>query len=196
MEKLSTLISEKNFKSRYVIVCEMNEIVVNIAESLKKTELSTSKGHEEALKTLLEKAFQEKSKKRGMKGFMDNLRKYTKGFWEGLFVYYDHPLIPKTNNDLERFFHLAKQDYRRIVGNDNWGKYIQNHGEYSLFVYNYRNKSQQEMIQVLKEISNNLIQSVSKDYLDVNKTRVLRYRYNKDTSAYLKRLEDLCADLR
>lgn len=174
---------------------EMHEIIKNIAVCLDKTELSTSKGHEEALKTLLEKAFQEKGKKRGLKGFMDNLKKYTKGFWEGLFVYYDHPMIPKTNNDLERFFHLAKQDYRRVVGNDNWGKYIQNHGEYSMFVYNYRNQSQQEMIQIFKQIPKELIQAVSKDYLDVDKIRALRFRYNRDTSAYLKRLEDLCAHM-
>lgn len=121
---------------------------------------------------------------------MDNLKKYTEVFCEGLFVYYDHPLIPKTNNDLERFFHLAKQDYRRVVGNDNWGKYIQNH-EYRIFVYNYRNESQQEMIQ----ISNELIQAISKDYLDVDKVRILRSRYNRDTSAYLKRLEGLCASM-
>lgn len=173
----------------------MHEIITDIAKSMDKTELSTSEGHERALKSLLEKAFQEKGKKRGLKGFMDNLKKYTKGFWEGLFTYYDHPMIPKTNNDLERFFHLAKQDYRRIVGNDNWGKYIQNHGEYSMFVYNYRNKDQQEMIRLLNHISNDIFQTVSKDYLDVDKVRALRFRYNRNTSAYLKSLEDLCANM-
>ena len=76
--------------------------------------------------------------KRGMKVFLDNLKRYSKGFWEGLFTYYDYPKIPKTDNDLERFFHLAKQDYRRIVGNDNWGQFIQNHGENVMFVYNYQ----------------------------------------------------------
>lgn len=65
-----------------------------------------------------------------MNGFMENL------IWEGLFIYYDNPEISKTNNDLDRSFHLAKQDYRRIAGNDDRGRYIQSHGEI-MFIYNY-----------------------------------------------------------
>lgn len=65
-----------------------------------------------------------------------------------------------------------------------------------MFVYNYKNKSQQEMIHILNYLSNEIVHVVSKDYLDVDKSRVLRFRYNEDTRTYLKRLEDLCASLR
>lgn len=58
----------------------------------------------EALKILLEKDFQKKGEKRELKGGMENSKKYTKS--EGVFVYYD----------LEGLFHLAKQDYRMIIG--------------------------------------------------------------------------------
>ncbi|MBP1993823.1 hypothetical protein [Paenibacillus eucommiae] len=35
---------------------------------------------------------------------VDNLSRYSKGFWRGLFTCYDHYYIPRTNNDLEQFF--------------------------------------------------------------------------------------------
>lgn len=55
----------------------MYEIIRDIVKSLEKTSFSTSQSHEEALKSLLIKAFQEKGQKgqkHGMKGFMENLK--------------------------------------------------------------------------------------------------------------------------
>lgn len=59
------------------------------------------------------------------------------------------------------------------------------------------NQSQQELItiRVFKQIFNKLIQAVSKDYWDIDKMRALRFRYKKDTSAYLKKTYAYtCAD--
>ncbi|WP_135557786.1 hypothetical protein [Paenibacillus cymbidii] len=37
-------------------------------------------------------------------GLTDNLFRYTKGLWNGLFPCYDHYYLPRTNNELEQFF--------------------------------------------------------------------------------------------
>lgn len=44
------------------------------------------------------------------KPMVANLMSYTKGFWKGLFTCYDHPHVPRTNNDHERFFRRTKTD--------------------------------------------------------------------------------------
>lgn len=172
----------------------MHKIIIDIVKSLEKTRFSTSQSHEDALKSLLIKAFEEKGQKHGMKGFMENLKKYSKGFWEGLFAYYDNSEIPKTNNDLERSFHLAKQDYRRIAGNDDWGRYIQYHGEKVMFTYNYTNK-QDDMIKRFTEIGKLPYRLISKEYLNKNSDHTLRYRYNRNSALYLSKLEDMCNEL-
>lgn len=66
--------------------------------------------------------------------FIQNLLSYSKGFWKGLFACYDHPLLPRTNNDLELFFRKVKTQHRRITGLRNWNRYIIRHGENVVFV--------------------------------------------------------------
>ena len=66
--------------------------------------------------------------------FVDNLLRYSKGFWKGLFTIYDFPLLPRTNNDLELFFRRTKVRHRRITGSRTWNRYIVRHGENIVFV--------------------------------------------------------------
>lgn len=42
--------------------------------------------------------------------------KVTRNYWRGLFHCYDHPEIPRTNNDLEHFFGAARHHERRATG--------------------------------------------------------------------------------
>lgn len=48
------------------------------------------------------------------KPLVSNLMTYTRGFWKGLFTCYDHPHVPRTNNDHERFFRQTKTRHRRF----------------------------------------------------------------------------------
>ncbi len=42
--------------------------------------------------------------------------KVTMNYWRGLFHCYDHPEIPRTNNDLEQYFGAARHHERRATG--------------------------------------------------------------------------------
>jgi hypothetical protein len=42
--------------------------------------------------------------------------KVTRSYWPGLFHCYDHPGIPRTNNDLEHYFGTARHHERRATG--------------------------------------------------------------------------------
>lgn len=53
-----------------------------------------------------------------------------------MFTCYDHPLIPRTNNDLELFIKGIKRKHRRITGLRRWNRYILRHGELIVFVGN------------------------------------------------------------
>lgn len=41
-----------------------------------------------------------------------------------LLLCYDHPGLPRTNNDLERTIRAIKTRYRRISGHKNWNTYL------------------------------------------------------------------------
>jgi hypothetical protein len=59
---------------------------------------------------------------------------YTRGFWKGLFTCYDHPHVPRTNNEHERFFRQTKTRHRRMTGLRSWNEYILRSGEMVVFV--------------------------------------------------------------
>ena len=42
--------------------------------------------------------------------------KVTRNYWPGLFHCYDDPTIPRTNNDLEQYFGVARHHERRATG--------------------------------------------------------------------------------
>ena len=65
---------------------------------------------------------------------VDNLFNYSKGFWSGLFTCYNHYYIPRTNNDLEKFFRKTKVSHRRIIGLRNWNTYINRNGKMIVLV--------------------------------------------------------------
>lgn len=102
--------------------------IVQIALILAPAKNKTGKSVESRLKQYL-KEIQKKLNKEQDKPFVENLMNYSNGFWKGLFVFYDHPLIPRTNNDLELFFREIKRDHRRITGLRSWNRYIMRHGE-------------------------------------------------------------------
>jgi hypothetical protein len=54
--------------------------------------------------------------------------------WWGLFVCYDVPGLPATNNDLERFFGRLKTNQRRITGRKSVNSFVLRYGAYAAFV--------------------------------------------------------------
>jgi len=59
--------------------------------------------------------------------------KMTHSYWDGLFVCFANPLIPRANNDLEQFFRALKSGHRRVTGRMSWNDYIIRIGEFAVF---------------------------------------------------------------
>jgi hypothetical protein len=47
---------------------------------------------------------------------LEHFLKVTRSFWPGLFQCYDHPELPRTNNDLEQLFGSYRRHQRRVTG--------------------------------------------------------------------------------
>lgn len=54
--------------------------------------------------------------------------------WWGLFVCYDFPGLPATNNDLESFFGRLKTNQRRITGHKSVNSFVLRYGAFAAFV--------------------------------------------------------------
>lgn len=54
--------------------------------------------------------------------------------WWGLFVCYDVPGLPATNNDLESFFGCLKTNQRRITGHKSVNSFVLRYGAYVAFI--------------------------------------------------------------
>jgi hypothetical protein len=61
--------------------------------------------------------------------------------WWGLFVCYDVPGLPPTNNDLESFFGRLKTNQRRITGQKSVNSFVLRYGAYVAFVDRAESKS-------------------------------------------------------
>ncbi len=116
-----------------------------------------------------------------------HLINFSRGFWKGLFTCYDHYYIPRTNNDLERFFRQTKASHRRITGLRSWNSYIIRNGEMIVLVSDALR--QEHVISRLRSVSFSQYKS-RKALCDQRLTGViLRKKFNRDTEGYLNDLE-------
>jgi len=119
--------------------------------------------------------------------FVDNLMRYSKGFWKGLFTFYDFPLLPRTNNDLELFFRRTKARHRRITGSRTWNRYIIRHGENIVFVENV--KDEQDGLQKIRNATySGYKEEVSKWNHRIHEHTKQR-RFKQDPDSYLFNIE-------
>jgi hypothetical protein len=119
---------------------------------------------------------------------VDNVNRYSRGFWKGLFTCYDHYYIPRTNNDLEQFFRQTKACHRRITGLRNWNSYIVRNGEMIVLVSDALR--QKHAITRLRTVS---YEDYKERKAKWNKRlfgNVQRRRFNRDPDSYLQNLEN------
>lgn len=119
---------------------------------------------------------------------VDNVIRYSRGFWKGLFTCYDHYHIPRTNNDLEQFFRRTKACHRRITGLRNWNSYIIRNGEMIVLVNDALR--QKHVIARLQTVS---YEAYAERKLQWNKRLsegVQRRRFNRNPQAFLQQLEN------
>jgi len=118
-----------------------------------------------------------------------NLLSYSKGFWKGLFTCYDHYHVPRTNNDLERFFRATKTRHRRMTGLRSWNEYILRNGELIVLVDDAL--KQENLIARLRMVN---YQSYKEQKIKWTKRlgdSVARKRFRRDPQAFLNKLENL-----
>jgi hypothetical protein len=124
---------------------------------------------------------------------VDNVLRYTKGFWDGLFTCYDEYYLPRTNNDLEQFFRQTKAKHRRITGLRNWNTYIQRNGEMIVLMNNAI--GQEHLKERLRSVDYASYKERRAEWDSRLLENVERRRFNRDPDSYLSKLEQEWAEL-
>ncbi|WP_274366325.1 transposase [Paenibacillus thermotolerans] len=118
-----------------------------------------------------------------------NLLSYSKGFWKGLFTCYDHYHVPRTNNDLERFFRATKTRHRRMTGLRSWNEHILRNGELVVLVDD--GLKQENLIARFQMVDYADYRKQKDKWSDRLSDSVARKRFRRDPQFYLKNLENL-----
>lgn len=117
-----------------------------------------------------------------------NIKSYTKGFWKGLFTFYDHPIVPRTNNDHERFFRQTKTRHRRTTGLRSWNEYILRCGEYVVLVDDALRHS--KIIQRLQSVDYENYRRQRQHWLSRLEEGIKRRRFRRDPQKFLQIVEN------
>jgi hypothetical protein len=131
----------------------------------------------------LEQTYTEETDQLMVKNFMS----YTKGFWKGLFTCYDHPHVPRTNNDHERFFRKTKTRHRRMTGLRSWNEYIVRSGEFVVFVDDALR--QKDVLKRLQSVSYNVFREERIRWSNRLEETTKRRRFRRDPQKYLHEAE-------
>ncbi|MCM3763296.1 hypothetical protein M3212_21555 [Alkalihalobacillus oceani] len=158
----------------------------DIATLMEPSPKKTSQWVEKRVSQCLKKAERKLTKEEDYP-YLDNLLRYSKGFWKGLFTCYDHPSIPRTNNDLELFFRRTKQQHRRITGSRTWNRYIIRHGENIVFTANI--KGLEHGLNTVEKISYDGYRKEAKAWEKRIYTHTKQRRFKKAPNEYLNNLE-------
>lgn len=111
----------RRIKRLYALIFEANSILKQVANS----ELVQAD-----MLVYFEKLTKLHLRRREERTAIYNILRFTASYWEGLFYYYDHADVPKTNNDLERFIRKLKIAHRKTTGRASCQGYIVRYGAY------------------------------------------------------------------
>ncbi len=108
--------------------------------------------------------------------------------WWGLFVCYDTPGLPATNNDLESFFGRLKTNQRRITGRKSVNHFILRYGAYVAFVDLSETKI--DLLHRLRHVDRAAYQRERQQLHHTLAERQDYYRFCHKLDAVVKELED------
>jgi hypothetical protein len=108
--------------------------------------------------------------------------------WWGLFVCYDTPGLPATNNDLESFFGGLKSSQRRITGRKSVNHFILRYGAYAAFVD--RSETKTDLLHRLRHVDRAAYQRERQQLHHILAERRDYYRFCHKLDAVVKELED------
>lgn len=113
----------------------------------------------------------------------------TKGFYQFMFTYLDHPKIPKTNNDTEKYFGRLNAKCNKIKGHANSSILIKTCGEMIAMSSNVNEIDDQELLAILIKCPDNTMYNKLKEEEKLSShKRGMKIRYNKDKTTYLNEL--------
>ncbi|AKG33201.1 hypothetical protein VK70_14935 [Paenibacillus durus ATCC 35681] len=116
-----------------------------------------------------------------------NFRRYTEGFWEGLFACYDTSYLPRTNNDHERYFRQTKTRHRRMTGLRSWNRYIWRNGEFIVWVDDALDQA--DLLSRLRHVEYASYRQERSQWESRLLEGVQRLRFRRNPNLYLARLE-------
>jgi len=108
--------------------------------------------------------------------------------WWGLFVCYDTPGLPATNNDLESFFGRLKTNQRRITGRKNVNNFVLRYGAYAAFVDVSETKV--DLLSRLRQIDRAVYQQERQQLQLILDERREYYRFRHKLDIVVKELEN------
>ena len=121
-------------------------------------------------------------------GTIDHFGKVTRSYWPGLFWCYDHPGIPRTNNDLEQTFGRHRYHERRATGRKGASPALVLRGSVRL-VAGLVTREREVTVSELAAVDRLRWTQVRADLEIRRERRVERRRFRKDAQGYLKCLE-------
>ncbi len=108
--------------------------------------------------------------------------------WWGLFVCYDTPGLPATNNDLESFFGRLKTNQRRITGRKSVNSFVLRYGAYAAFVDLSETKA--NLLHRLRQVDRSVYQQERQQlHLILDEQREY-YRFRHKLNIVIKELEN------
>jgi hypothetical protein len=108
--------------------------------------------------------------------------------WWGLFVCYDIPGLPATNNDLESFFGRLKTNQRRITGRKSVNNFVLRYGAYAAFVDLSETKT--DLLNRLRQVDRTVYQQERQQlHLILDEQREY-YRFRHKLDIVVKELEN------
>lgn len=175
-----------SFEQHYRQVQRWMEPIRRIVTALEPSETKTSEGVRQEMTTILQwlrTTYIEETDQ----ALIKTIKSYTTGFWKGLFSCYDHPQLPRTNNDHERFFRQTKTRHRRMTGRRSWNEHILRNGEYVVLVDDAL--QQQDLSERLSRVSYARYKQQRQQWHTRLHESILRRRFRKDPVKYLQELE-------
>lgn len=120
--------------------------------------------------------------------FSDHVRKWVRNLGSGLFSCFLQPLLPRTNNDLERFLRRLKGQHRRITGRRSWNQYVLRHG--AQVAFHEPTEAPDLLLRRIRTVPFTEYHRKRSHWWASHEPARQRYRYRRDPQSYLKNLED------
>lgn len=120
---------------------------------------------------------------------MDHFIKVSRSYWSGLFVCYDTPVLPRTNNDLEQAFGSLRYHERRSSGRKGASPSLVLRGSAKLMAGLATRKGSVDADQ-LATVNREKWQQLRAELDQRRQRRTDRRRFRSDPKAYLNKLEN------